>query len=104
MNSTIQIIMEKHKAGKLICQKCKKVIFEPAFIIVSGQIITTLKAPTIFTCPEQAANYAQGIIMHSVCWIDTLREYGNKLYDMNEIAKKYNEEKKNGMGQNKTSK
>ena len=82
------------KKGKqqLMCHRCNQLILdEQAFILVRGDIMmysNTIKA-NVFSCPEQAFNYAQRLIMHSVCWIETLREHGVDLYDMNEVAEEY---------------
>jgi hypothetical protein len=78
-----------------------------AYIVVRGDIVlrTPRKRPMVYTCAEQAYNYAQNLFMHDVCWIETLREHGAQLYDMNEVAEKYkNEEVSNGMGQDETGK
>ena len=43
--------------------------------------------------------------MHDVCWIETLREYGIDLYDMNKVAESYkNREVSDGLGQNEAGK
>jgi len=76
------------------CQRCKEKIVDPAYIVVSGNIINTTNSAKIFTCPEQVFNYGQVIVMHTCCWIELLREYGSKLYDMGEVAKRLNRERK----------
>ncbi len=90
------------------CHRCKQKISEAmAYVVVRGDIVlrTPRKRPMVYTCVEQAYNYAQNLFMHDVCWIETLREYGAQLYDMNEVAEKYkNKEVSNGMGQDETGK
>jgi hypothetical protein len=77
-----------------------------AYVAVRGDIILRKpdKRPMVFTCVEQAYNYAQRLFMHDVCWIETLREHGIVLYDMNEVAERYKKEAQDGLGQNKTRK
>lgn len=90
----------------MICHKCKQEIpGNMAYVVVKGDIIlrTPRKRPMVFTCIEQAHNYAQNLFMHDVCWIETLREYGVELYDMNKVAELYkNKEAQDGLGQDKT--
>jgi len=87
----------KHK--NLMCERCKELIKDPAYITVSGAVINTVgNTASIYTCPEQAFNYGQGIIMHTTCWIDTLKEHDVDVYDLEEVRKKYTEENKNGVG------
>jgi hypothetical protein len=89
------------KKKQLICQKCRQPIAEPSYVIVRGDVITNSRAPRVFTCPEQAFNYAQGIIMHTICWIETLREYGTQLLDLHKVYAEYNRKAKrseNGLG------
>ena len=92
----------------MICHRCKQKIPEAmAYVVVRGDIVlrTPRKRPMVYTCVEQAYNYAQNLFMHDVCWIETLREHGVELYDMNEVAEKYkNKEVSNGMGQDETGK
>lgn len=87
----------------MICHRCKQKISEAmAYVVVRGDIVLRApkKRPMVYTCVEQAYNYAQNLFMHDVCWIETLREYGVELYDMNEVAEKYkNKEVSDGMGQ-----
>ena len=87
----------------MICHRCKQKIPETmAYIVVRGDVVlrTPRKRPMVYTCVEQAHNYAQNLFMHDVCWIETLREHGVELYDMNEVAEKYkNKEVSDGMGQ-----
>lgn len=82
----------KNKQDELICSRCKETIMKDnTFIIVRGDIVMhnpNLK-PNIFTCPEHAFNYAQRLIMHSCCWIETLREHGIELFDMQKVAQEY---------------
>jgi len=84
--------INRKKEEELICTRCKKPILKyNAFIIVRGDIVMynpNIK-PNFFTCPEQAFNYAQRLIMHSTCWIDTLREHGAELFDMAKVQEKY---------------
>ncbi len=82
------------KDKELICQRCKEPIKEPAYVVVTGMVITNSRSPQVFVCPEQSFNYSQGIIMHSVCWCDTLREYGSDLYDLKKVYAEYNKLKK----------
>jgi len=60
-------------------------------MLVRAEIIkySSTVSPQVFTCPEQAYNYAQGLIMHPQCWIDMLVEYGIDLYDMKKVAEEY---------------
>lgn len=87
---------------ELVCARCKqKIMKEQAFVIVRGDIVMydpNLR-PAVFTCPEQAFNYAQRLVMHSLCWLDTLREYGTNLYDMEKVIEEYKRigKAKNGM-------
>jgi len=102
MENEMRNLLTKHREGKLICQKCYKTITDVAFIVVCGQIVSPIKVDSgvLFSCPEHAKNYSKAIIMHSICWIQTLREHGTELYDMKKVKEKYNKEKKNGMGKN----
>ena len=91
------------KKEKLVCQRCKmheqpkdSDITVPSFVLVRGEIITNSRTAKVFTCPEQMFNYAQGIVMHSVCWIETLREHGIELYDMGKVYDEYAKKAKNG--------
>ena len=83
LDELIQNVSDANK--KIICQRCKEVIFEPDFIFVRGEIIKRSKMPNIFGCAEQIFNYAQGIVLHTYCWIATLREYGVELYDLSKV-------------------
>lgn len=78
----------------IICQRCKEPIKEPAYVVVTGMVITNSNSPQVFTCPEQSWNYAQGIILHTVCWIKTLREHKSDLYDLKKVYAEYNKLKK----------
>jgi len=87
----------KEKKQIPVCAICGKKIEDPAFILVRGAIVFGDKAPqnpTIFTCPEQAWNYAQGFYCHTVCWIFELKIKGVSLYDMEKVAEAYNEKLK----------
>jgi len=88
---------------KLICCKCKKEIPDDmAYVSVRGDIILRMpkRKPIVFTCAEQAVNYAQEMTMHDVCWIQMLRENGAELYDLNEVAESYRKkEVSDGLGQ-----
>jgi len=88
---------------KLICSKCKKEIPDDmAYVLVKGDIILRMpkRKPVVFTCSEQAANYAREMTLHDVCWIQMLREYGVELYDLNEVAESYaKREVGDGLGQ-----
>ena len=78
-----------------------------AYVLIRGSIIlrTPKKRPLVFTCIEQAYNYAQALFMHDVCWIETLKEHGVELYDMNKVAEQYkNMEVSDGLGQDKAGK
>ena len=90
------------------CHKCKQKISDNmAYVVVKGDIVlrTPRKRPMVFTCIEQAYNYAQNLFMHDVCWIETLREHGIELYDMNKVAEQYkNKEVTDGLGQDETRK
>ena len=87
-------IFKRGKKKNLICQKCRKEIITPAFILVKGEIITNSNIPKIFTCAEQSWNFSQGIIMHDTCWMETLREHGTDLYDLEEVRKQINKKNK----------
>lgn len=86
------------------CQKCGKPIArDMAYVIVKGEIILrdpNSKRPMVFSCLEQAHNYAQQLLMHDVCWIETLKQHGAKLFDMGEVAEKYRKQKEvqDGLG------
>ena len=78
---------------KLVCALCGKHIEDTAFVMVRGAIVIddkTVKDPIVFTCLEQAFNYAQGYYAHSVCWINELKTKGVALYDMDAVYKAYN--------------
>lgn len=106
------------ESEKLICARCKKEIpNDIAYVLIQGSIILRGmfdRNPNIFTCKEQAANYSRKLVMHDQCWIDTLKDHGIKLYDMNKVAEEYMKraedlkkkakENKDGMGSGKTSK
>jgi hypothetical protein len=54
---------------KLICSKCKKEIPDDmAYVSVRGDIILRMpkRKPIVFTCPEQAENYARQMTSLSV--------------------------------------
>ena len=93
MQDKIDELMQNTSKEHPICQKCHQKITDPAFIIVRGDIVNTTKSPNIFTCVEQIFNYAQCLVMHSVCWIETLREYGAELYDLTKRGEKDNVER-----------
>jgi len=86
----------------LICHRCKRPIKDDmAYVAVRGDIILRMpgKKPMVFSCIEQAHNYAQRLFVHDVCWIEMLKEHGVQLYDMNKVAKAYrNKEAGNGLG------
>lgn len=87
--------------NELICSRCKKSIMkDQAFIIVRGDIVmyNPNLRPNIFTCPEQAFNYAQRLVMHSLCWLDTLKEYDASLYDMDKVIEEYKKKKELNYG------
>ncbi len=88
---------------KLICSKCKKEIPDDmAYVSVKGDIILRMpkRKPIVFTCAEQAENYARQMTLHDVCWIQMLREHGIELYDMNAVAEAYQKrEVGDGLGQ-----
>lgn len=91
--------------SKLICHRCNKPIAASmAYIVVRGDIILRRpnKQPMVFSCIEQAYNYAQRLFMHDICWIDMLREHGVELYDMNKVAERRKKEAQDGLGQDKT--
>ena len=87
-------LFRRDKKEKLVCQYCKEEIKDPAFVLVRGEIITNSRNPRVFTCPEHAFNYAQGIVIHSVCWMKMLKEYGTELYDMGKVYKEYDKRNK----------
>jgi hypothetical protein len=69
----------------LICHKCgEKISPDMAYVSVHGDIVLRApgKNPMIFTCPEQAFNYAQNLTVHDVCWIKMLRESGVQLHEL----------------------
>lgn len=82
---------KKKKEKNLVCQRCKKEIKEPSYVLVGGSVITNVNSPMVFSCPEHAFNYNQRIVLHDTCWIEMLGEYGSPLYDMEKVRKKYNE-------------
>jgi len=88
---------------KLICSKCKKEIPDDmAYVSVRGDIILRMpkRKPIVFTCSEQAANYAQQMVLHDVCWIQLLRDHGVEILDLNEVAESYRKrEVGDGLGQ-----
>jgi hypothetical protein len=88
---------------KLICNKCKKEIPDDmAYMSVKGDIILRMpkRKPVVFTCAEQAENYARQMTIHDVCWIQMLREHGIELHDMNAVAEAYQKrEVGDGLGQ-----
>ena len=92
----------------MMCHRCKQNIPENmAYVMVKGDIVLRApgKRPMVFTCIEQAYNYAQNLFLHDVCWIEMLKEHGVELYDMNKVAERYkNKETKDGLGQDKTGK
>jgi hypothetical protein len=72
-----------------------------AYVVVRGDIILRMldKKPMVFSCIEQAHNYAQKLFVHDVCWIEMLKEYGAQLYDMDKIAEAYSKKgAANGLG------
>ncbi|MFH2026770.1 MAG: hypothetical protein ABIK30_13315 [bacterium] len=88
--------------NNLICHRCKRPIADDmAYVLVHGDIVLRMpgKKPMVFSCMEQAHNYAQKLIVHDVCWIEMLKEYGAQLYDMDKVAEAYrNKETGNGVG------
>jgi len=80
-----------HRGKPLICARCKRKIEEPTYILIRGTIVVNngVPNPEVFTCPEQAFNYAQGFVLHAVCWIEMLKEYGVKLYDLGKVYAEY---------------
>lgn len=71
---------------KLICSKCKEEIPDDmAYVSVRGDIILRMpkRKPIVFTCSEQAMNYAQQMALHDVCWIQLLRDHGVEILDLN---------------------
>ncbi|MBI5124026.1 MAG: hypothetical protein HZA72_01245 [Candidatus Omnitrophica bacterium] len=89
--------INRKKQEEIICSRCKKSILKDnAFIIVRGDIVMynpNIK-PTLFTCPEHAFNYAQRLVMHSTCWIETLKDHGAELFDMQKVAEEYKKKNK----------
>uniref|UniRef100_A0A6M3Y6R5 Uncharacterized protein n=1 Tax=viral metagenome TaxID=1070528 RepID=A0A6M3Y6R5_9ZZZZ len=72
---------------KLICSKCKEEIPDDmAYVSVRGDIILRMpkRKPIVFTCSEQAMNYAQQMAVHDVCWIQLLRDHGVEILNLNE--------------------
>ncbi|MFH2137441.1 MAG: hypothetical protein ABII88_02895 [Candidatus Omnitrophota bacterium] len=88
--------------NNLICHRCKRPVADDmAYVLVHGDIVLRMpdKKPMVFSCMEQAHNYAQKLIVHDVCWIEMLKEYGAELYDMDKVAEAYrNKEAGNGVG------
>lgn len=77
----------------LVCALCGKKIEDTAFVMVRGNVVLddkALKNPTVFTCLEQAFNYAQGYYAHSVCWMNELKRLGIPLYDLDKVYEEYN--------------
>ena len=86
-NSVDQLINDKKNP---ICQRCKEEIKYPGYVIIGCDIITNSKKATqLYTCPEQAFNFNQKIIMHDYCWMRTLREHGTPLYDIDKLAEEH---------------
>ncbi|HPN57296.1 MAG TPA: hypothetical protein PLD92_10650 [Candidatus Omnitrophota bacterium] len=90
---------------KLVCAYCGKKIDVLAYVRVSGSIILQDHydpAPPVFTCKEQAANYAQSFAACPPCWIAELKKRGAKIITIDEMKKIYSKQKKggdkNGMG------
>lgn len=86
--------------NKVPCALCGKKIEDTAFVMVRGAIIIddkALKNPTIFTCMEQAFNYAQGYYAHTDCWMEHLKQLGIPLYDMDKVYDEYNKRHKESM-------
>ena len=95
IKSLFDKLIGRKKDEELICQKCGKPIEVPSFIMIKGEVILNSRTPKVFTCPEQAFNYAQVILMHTIFWMDLLREYGSPLYDLGKIYKEYDKKNKN---------
>jgi len=94
-----KLLSRDNKKEKPVCALCGKKIEDTAYMAVRGAIIIDdkiPKQPTIFTCPEQAFNYAQGYFCHSVCWINELKRKGIPLYDMDKVYEEYNKKLKRG--------
>jgi hypothetical protein len=98
------LLSRKDKKDKPVCALCGKKIEDTAYMMIRGAIIIDEKIPkqpTIFTCPEQAFNYAQGYFAHSICWIKELKKRGATLYDMDKVYEAYNKKlkgDKDGLG------
>ena len=88
MKNELQKLIEKKPEEKTICQKCGKPIEDPSFVYVRGSIISNTISPQVFTCAEQMFNYAQGIVMHTICWIETLRTFGSEVIDLSKLKPK----------------
>lgn len=88
---------KKEKGKKIYCQYClnrgkskeKAEIKEPSYVLVKGMVVSNSRNPQIFTCPEQAFNYSQLILMHDRCYISLLKEFGTPIYDMGKVYEEY---------------
>lgn len=92
----------KSKGRKLYCQYClrngkskeKAEIKEPSYVLLKGVVISNSRTPAVFTCPEQAFNYDQKMLMHDKCFISMLKEYGSPVYDMGKVYEEYKKKNK----------
>jgi hypothetical protein len=78
-----------------ICDRCKKSIETPAYVLIWPSIVLQPffpQSPPLFSCIEHAENYSHSLKLHDDCWIDTLKDHGVQIHDMNEVKKKYAEE------------
>ncbi|MFA5160247.1 MAG: hypothetical protein WC484_07080 [Candidatus Omnitrophota bacterium] len=90
-------ILSKDSKEKVVCALCGKKIEDAGYVMVRGAVVIndkSLKNPIIFTCIEQAFNYAQGYYAHAICWIGELRRLGVPLYDMDKVREEYNKKRR----------
>jgi len=83
-----------------ICNRCQKEITVPAYVKIWPSIVLQElfePMPAIFKTPEHAENFSKGMIFHTDCWMDELRDHGIKLHDIKKIIdnliKKQNKDK-----------
>ncbi len=95
----------KNENNQLVCDRCKKIIEEPAYVLIQGSIVMQFGVnnctPNIFKCPEHAENYAKTLDMHPECFMDLLKEYGAPLHNMTEVLKKLQEQHEKALLQDK---
>lgn len=84
-----------------ICNWCRKIIPPDfSYVRITGSVVlrTGKIEPRIFTCPEQAEDFAHTLDVHDFCWIDILRRCGVEVRDLGIISKKYERRNTDGLG------